>query len=61
MLVCDDKIYLISDKKICVLNKSLEIIFLKEVEENIVNIDLLDQNQMLINTENNVIIYQVRF
>jgi hypothetical protein len=61
MLVFDDKFYLISDKKICVLNKELEIIFLKEVEESIVNIELLYDNQMLINTENNVIIYQVRF
>ena len=60
MLIYNDELYVISKNKVCVLNKELEIVLLKEIEENIIDIELLDNNQILINTENNVIIYQVK-
>jgi len=60
MLINDSKLYIINDNQICVLNDELEIMFLKEIEENIIDIKFLENNKILIDTENNIIIYQMK-
>jgi len=60
MLIDNSKLYIINDNQLCVLNSELEIVFLKEVEENIINIKLIDHNKILVDTENNIIVYQMK-
>lgn len=61
MKIRDNKLYLVSNNKFCVLDEEFKILFLKEINAGIREFKFLNDNKILFDMENYVNIYQIRF
>lgn len=60
MIRHNGRLFLTNDQNICILNDSLDVIFMKEMDEDIKHLEILDETRIILNMEENFGIYTIQ-
>ena len=61
MVKYDEKIFLVNDQELCIMGKDLEVLFIREMVENIKDISVLPNGKVILDTEENLVIYEIKY
>lgn len=55
------KLFLVNDQELCIIDNDLEVLFIKEMVENINDIRVLPNERVILDTEENLVIYEIKY
>jgi len=55
------KLFLVNDQELCIIDNNLEVLFIKEMVENINDIRVLSNGRVILDTEENLVIYEFKY
>jgi|GEM_PF-4706198 len=61
MVKYNEKLFLVNDKELCIIDKNLEVLFIREMVENINDIRVLPNESVILDTEENLVIYEFKY
>jgi len=61
MVKYNDKLFLVNDQELCVIDSNLEVLFIREMVENINDIRVLPNERVILDTEENLVIYEFKY
>lgn len=60
MIRNNGRLFLVNDQQLCILNEALEVIFMKEMEEDIKQLKILGESHIILNMEEHLGIYMIQ-
>lgn len=61
MVKYNDKLFLVNDQELCIIDSNLEVLFIREMLENINDIRVMPNERVILDTEENLVIYEFRY
>jgi hypothetical protein len=61
MVKYNGKLFLVNDQELCIIDSNLEVLFIKEMVENINDIRVLSNERVILDTEENLVIYEFKY
>jgi len=61
MIKYNEKLYVVNDKELCIIDNNLDVLFIREMIENIFDIRVLPNERVILDTEENLVIYEFKY
>lgn len=61
MIKYDEKLFIVNDKELCIIDNNLEVLFIREMIEDIKDIRVLSNKKIILDTEDNLVIYEFEY